>query len=417
MREILSSLDIGSSKIKLVVAEILNGHVNVLCALEEQSRGVKKGAIYNPDETEYAIKKILKKAEETLGVKVTKTVVSVNEDSCDFKIGEAEIDIQEEGEVSSSIIQKVLQQSITGGLTPGNEIVTIIPIRYKVDDVATISTKGIKGKSLQVKTVIVSVPKREIYGVAKILEKCNCSVVDVMIPSMGAYYANRSYLAEKSQSLIKESTGIVIDIGAEVTNIGVINKGIIINNNVLPLGGNLVDQDLSFIYKLDNQVAKEVKETFALANKRNASVKTTKDVVNTLGEKITLNQYEVSEVCMSRVHEMLNTVKNEINYLTKKEISYIIITGGLSEFKGFNLEVESVFGPLAKIGKVNVIGARDNKFACAIGMIKYFDEKLGLRDKEFSILSQDDLDVLSGSNQDKSNSSLLNRVFGKFFDN
>jgi cell division protein FtsA len=238
-----------------------------------------------------------------------------------------------------------------------------------------------------------------------------------MIPSMGAYYANRSYLAEKSQSLIKESTGIVIDIGAEVTNIGVINKGIIINNNVLPLGGNLVDQDLSFIYKLDNQVAKEVKETFALANKRNASVKTTKDVVNTLGEKITLNQYEVSEVCMSRVHEMLNTVKNEINYLTKKEISYIIITGGLSEFKGFNLEVESVFGPLAKIGKVNVIGARDNKFACAIGMIKYFDEKLGLRDKEFSILSQDDLDVLSGSNQDKSNSSLLNRVFGKFFDN
>ena len=63
MREILTSLDIGSSTVKLVVSEVLNGNTNILCALEEQSRGVKKGAIYNPDELEYIIKKILKKAE------------------------------------------------------------------------------------------------------------------------------------------------------------------------------------------------------------------------------------------------------------------------------------------------------------------------------------------------------------------
>ena len=417
MREILSSLDIGSSKIKLVCAEVLNGNTNVLCALDEPSRGVKKGAICNPDETEYAIKRIFKKAEENLGVKIGKTIVSVNEDSCDFKIGEAQIDIGEDGEVTASSIQKVLQQSITGGVAPGNEIVTIIPIKYKVDDTATINPKGMKGVSLQVKTVIVSVPKREIYGIAKILERCNCEVIDVMIPSMGSFYAYKEYLDEKNPSLIKENTGVVIDFGAEVTNISVINKGIIINNNVLSIGGNLVDQDLAFIYKLEFDKAKEIKEKFALANKRNASVKTMQDVVNTLGEKITLNQYEVTEVCMSRLHEMLNMTKNEINYLTKKEISYIIITGGLSEFKGFSLEVESVFGPLAKVGKINIIGARDNKYACCIGMIKYFHEKLKLRDKEFSMLESDELEQLSGSGAGKNSSSVLNKVFGIFFDN
>ena len=417
MREILSSLDIGSSKIKLVVAEVLNGNTNVLCALDEQSRGVKKGAIYNPDETEYAIKKILKKAEENLGLKINKIIVSVNEDSCDFTIGEAQIDIQEDGEVTPSAIQKVLQQSIAGNMVPGNEIVTIIPIKYKVDERSTINPKGMKGVSLQVKTVIVSVPKREIYTVAKILEKCNCDVVDVMIPSMGAYYAHKEYLESKSATLIKENTGVVIDIGAETTNIAVINKGIIINNNVLAIGGNLVDQDLAFIYKLELDKAKEVKEKFALANKRNASAKNMQEAVNTLGEKVSLNQYEVTEVCMSRLHEMLNQAKNEINYLTKKEISYIIITGGLSEFKGFSLEVESVFGPLAKIGKINIIGARDNKYANSIGMIKYFDEKLKLRDKEFSIFTSEDLDKLSGSDHNKNNTSVLNKVFGIFFDN
>ena len=75
------------------------------------------------------------------------------------------------------------------------------------------------------------------------------------------------------------------------------------------------------------------------------------EVVNNLGEKIKIDQYELSSLMMSRLHEMLNIVKNEINYLTKKEISYIIVSGGLSEQRDFDIEVESVFGPIAFIGK------------------------------------------------------------------
>ena len=416
MREILSSLDIGSSKIKLVVAEMLNDSTNILCALDEPSRGVKQGAIVNPDEVEYAIKRLLKRAEENLGVKVSKFIVAVNESTCDFAIGEAEIDIQEEGEVNASSIQKVLQQSFKGNVVQGNEIVAIVPIKYKVDDVSTLNPKGIKGSSLQVKTVIVSVPKREIYDVAKIVERCGCEVVDITIPSIAAFYGHKDYMMDKYSSLINEATGIIVDIGASTTNLGVVNKGIIINNKVLEMGGNLVDQDLSFIYKVDLDKAKEIKEQFALANKRNASVKSSEEVVNTLGEKIIINQYEVTEVVMSRLHEMLNIAKNEINHLTNKEISYIIITGGLSEFKGFSLEVESVFGPLAKIGKINIVGARDNKYAVSVGMIKYFDEKLKLRDKQYSIFNQEELETLSGTGK-KSGNNVLNKVFGMFFDN
>ena len=171
MRKILTSLDIGSSSIKLVVSEVLNGNTNILCALEESSRGVKKGVINNPDELEYVIKKILKKGEEILGIKINKLIINVCEDTCDFKIGEAQIDITEEGEVTASSIQKVLQQSLAGNLPQGNELVTIIPIVYKVDDNKTKNPKGMKGSSFQVKSVIVSIPKKEIYTVAKIIEK------------------------------------------------------------------------------------------------------------------------------------------------------------------------------------------------------------------------------------------------------
>lgn len=61
MRQIIASMDIGSSKIKLVVAELKDDGLNILCAIDEDSRGVVKGEIIEPDDTVYAIKKLLKK--------------------------------------------------------------------------------------------------------------------------------------------------------------------------------------------------------------------------------------------------------------------------------------------------------------------------------------------------------------------
>lgn len=61
MRQIIASLDIGSSKIKLVVAELKEEGINILCAIDEESRGIQHGEIVEVDDTVYAIKKLLKK--------------------------------------------------------------------------------------------------------------------------------------------------------------------------------------------------------------------------------------------------------------------------------------------------------------------------------------------------------------------
>ena len=412
MREIISSLDIGSTKIKLVVAEIIDNRLNVLCAIDEESRGVKKGSIVEPAETEYAIKKILKRAEEVLGIKVTKTIVSVAEDNAAFKIGEATVTItSEDQEIQPSDVVRALQASVKDKVDKNMELVTVIPIMFKVDEQKTRMPARMQGSKLSVKSVVVSVPKKDVYLAAKTLEKCGVEVIDIMIPSIGSAYAHKN---ETTDTL----TGIVIDVGGETTKVAVFNKGIIINNLVIPYGGKQVDNDIAFIYKLNEEQSIKIKENFALANKKNASTKENEYLINSLGENISINQYEVSEVVMSRLHEMLNVAKNEINYLTKKEISYIIITGGLTEIKDFSLEVESVFGKSAQVGKINIVGVRDNKYASAIGMIRYYDSKLKLREKDYSIFNQDELDILSGNSGKKnSGDSVFGKVFGIFFDN
>ena len=85
----------------------------------------------------------------------------------------------------------------------------------------------------------------------------------------------------------------------------------------------------------------------------------------------------------------------------------------------FVLEVESVFGKIAYVGKIPIVGVRDNKYAACVGMIKFYDTKLKLRDKEFSIFNQDELDILTGNTETKKskNENVFSKVFGIFFDN
>ena len=113
MRQIIASMDIGSAKIKIAVAELKEDGLNILCAMDEESRGISKGEIIEPDETVYAIKKLLKRVEEFLGVKISKMLVTINEDRAMFKIGEASIQILENAnEIMASDVIKVLQASV-----------------------------------------------------------------------------------------------------------------------------------------------------------------------------------------------------------------------------------------------------------------------------------------------------------------
>lgn len=413
MREIIASIDVGSHLIKLIVAEILNNKMNILCALEEESRGVKNGMIVEPVEVEYALKRLLNQAEEKLNTPITKAIVNVPESETIFKIGEASLTITEEDkEVTGEYVQKVLQMSVKGNVDEGFDLVTVIPIMFKVDDRKTKIPKGMKGNSLSVKSVVISSPKKDICLIAKSLEKCGVEVSDIMIPSIGTFFAHKTEDMETN-------TGAVIDIGYDTTKVAIINKGIIINNLVMDTGTKNIDNDISFVYKLNINDASKVREELGLASRKHARAQESIEVVNNLGEKVKIDQYELSSLMMSRLHEMLNIVKNEINYLTKKEISYIIVSGGLSEQRDFDIEVESVFGPIAFIGKNDYIGARNNKFASSIGMIKYFDSKLKLRDKDFSVFSDDDLESLvsNGNKKAMTGDSILGKVFGIFFDN
>ena len=77
----------------------------------------------------------------------------------------------------------------------------------------------------------------------------------------------------------------------------------------------------------------------------------------------------------------------------------------------------NVFNKNGKIGKINNLGARDNSYSVALGMLKYFNSKLLLRNREFSSLTEEEIDAMCTiSEKNTSKNSLISRVVGYFFD-
>ena len=239
----------------------------------------------------------------------------------------------------------------------------------------------------------------------------NVTVVDTTVGPIGDYYEFKN---------VKNSgeVGAVINVGASKTTVAIFNKGIITGCEVIDMGGEAIDYDLGYVYKINRKDALYLKESIALADKTNAQPSESILLDNKNGEKIKINQFDASEIVMGRLEELLNLAKKQINLLTKKEISYIIVTGGVTEIADFKNIMNYVFKD-AEVGTVVEIGARHNKFSTCVGLIKYYDSRLRLRNRDFSIFSINEQEELSGIHRkvNISDDSLLGKLFGYFFDN
>ena len=413
MRRIIASLDVGSNSIKLVVGEIFKKKLNIIAAVDVPSRGIKKGYVINPESATEAIKDLFDKAEHIIGLKVTKVIVNVPAFSTDCFISEGEIKITNEDKViTSTDINNCMNVATKDAVSPNMLLVSSVPTVFKVNGEITKNPLNMVSDKLSGKFVLVTVPKKNLNGIGYCLQKIGVEVVDLSISPLGDYY-------EFKEDRYNKEVGAVVNIGDATTTISIFNKGVLTACDVLEVGGSSIDSDLSYVYKLTKNDARMIKEKLALAHDRMAQPSESIIVTDRLGEKVKINQYNVSEVVKSRIEDMLNLIKKQINHLTKKEISYIIVSGGLTEIDDFDIILDEICGPSAIAKNVSEIGVRDNKYSVAVGTIKYYNQRLKLKNRDFSIFSIDDQEELSGLTKrtNISEGSLLGKLFGYFFDN
>lgn len=414
MRKVIASIDMGSNSLKLVVGEFFRNKLNILAVSECVSEGIRYGFVTDPELVIESLKEVFKKAEDMVGLPIKKVIASVPSQNATLEISEGKTTIDREDHLVRSIdIIRAMQAASYNKIELERELASIIPISFKLNEEEVVANPLEKeAESLKVKTVLATVPKQNAHPLIECIEKLGVEVIDISLTSQG------DYACLKNQSM-KNDTGVIINMGSDTTTISVFNKGVLLNTTVLELGGKNIDNDIAYVYKLTKTDAKNIKEKLSLAHNRLANPSTKMELTNKLGENVVIDQYEVSSIASSRLEEILKMAKKEINLLTKKEIHYIMITGGVTEMPDFSLVVESVFGHHAKIAAVTDLGARNNKYSAAVGLIKYYENKLRLRNKEFSIFDLESQEELGGVGKklNFSDNSVLGKLFGYFFDN
>lgn len=411
LRKIYASIDIGTNSIKFVVGEYFNHKVHVLASYSIHSEGIKKGLIIDSGLVTDALIKGIKEINSMLGIDIRRVIVNVPDYNANFKRVKGSIDIDGD-EVTASDVNRVIKDSIYNELDDNYELVTTVPISYNIDNEGEISKPiGKKGKKLEFNGIMVSTPKKNIYSVLSVVERAGLEVVDITISGLATYNEIRTPAIDKLD-------GAIIHLGHETTNISIFEEGIIVNTETLQIGGINVEKDIAYVFGVSIFDGRILKEKFASSHKRFSQINERYVVKNTVGEKLKLNQLEVSEVVMSRMVEILNLAKKQIRLLTDKEINYIVLTGGLTEIKSFKNLAYEIFGKDVIIYTVTTLGCRDNKYVNALGMIKYFIDKMESRGKEVSMLSiEEETALVTPNNKLKKDNAIINKIFGNFMTN
>lgn len=409
MKKIYTSVDIGSDAIKIVVCEFFKNRLNLLAATSVKSKGIKKGVIVSIEQAKESLLKALAEIEQMIGVQIKRIIVSVPSYFAEYLYAEGEIPLKNQIVGNKEVI-KVLQKAVQPKMNPLHELVTVIPIDFKIDDQKLIKDpKGLRGNTLTTRAVMITTPKKNIYSVLSLIESIGVEVVDISLNNIGDIYAFKTPTMENQ-------VGGIINIGSEATSVSLYNKGIVVKSSIIGLGGTNIDNDISYIYNINNNQARLIKENFALAHKIYASANDFMEIKTKSKEIINVNQFEVSEIVMARIEEILKLAKKEINILTNQQIQYIIITGGISNMEHINYIADEVFGKNVVIGDIKLVGVRDNVYSSALGNIIYFINKLKLRGSNYTMFTEEEIDNISTIKKSLiNNETMLGKVFGYFW--
>ncbi len=407
MKKIYTAIDIGSDTIKFVVGEYFKNKLNILATYEQKAKGIRKGLIVDPNLAINSIKDGIKEINNNLGIDIKKVIVGVPSYNAKFMFVTSEIEITGDA-ITTDDVNNLIKASVYSKVEQDYELITVLPLTFLIDGEKETKVVGKTGNKLEIKGIMISAPKKNVYSVLSVMEGAELEVVDITVSALGDYYEVRNDNLDKN-------IGAIINLGHETTNVSVFSRGKLMNTETIQLGGINVDKDLAYMFNINVFDAREIKEKFASSHKRFIALNDVYEVKNTAGEVIKLNQIEVTEIVMDRLAELLRLAQKQILLLTKQNISYIVITGGLTEIRAFKNLVYEILGKDVIIYTEDTLGARNNKYTTSIGMIKYFIDKMEVRGKEYSMIDEQDEELLiNPNNKNSKGKASITKIFGNF---
>jgi cell division protein FtsA len=351
-KEIIVGLDIGTTKICVIVARKNEfGKIDILGMGKSESEGVSRGVVTNIQKTVEAIKDAVNQAASRSNVDIK--VVHVGIAGQHIKSlrhrgiivrtnGEDEI-----GQVDVNRLDEDMHRLV---MNPGEEIIHVIPQEYIVDSESGIKDPiGMAGVRLEGNFHIITGQITAAKNIHRCVNKAGLTVADLILEPIASCEA---VLTEEE----KEAGVALIDIGGGTTDIAIFQDGIIRHTAVIPLGGNIITEDIKEGCAVMRKQAEALKVKFGCALADEAKENEIIAIPGLRGrDPREISVKNLSYIIQARVEEIFEHVYYEIKCsgYEKKLIAGIVITGGGAQLKHLAQLVEYVTGLDARIGFPN----------------------------------------------------------------
>lgn len=370
--EIIVGLDVGTTKICVVVAKIAEGKVNIIGIGSHPSTGLRKGVVVNMDSTVNSIKKAVEEAELMAGIKIDACVVGVAGAHVKSLGSNGVVAIREK-EVTQEDITRATDAAKAVRISADRKIIHVIPQEYIVDDQDGIRDPvGISGVRLEVKVHIVTGSVSAEQNIIKCCRLAGLEVDEVIL----------NQLASSEATLTPEEKEIgvaLVDMGGGTADIAVYSTGSIKYTSILSLGGHNITNDIAIGLRTPLEEAEKIKKKYGSAYATMVSTDEQIDVPSVGGRKPrTLKRKTLADIIEPRAEEICGLVAEEIRRSGYEKLlaSGVVLTGGCANLEGIVELAEGVFNlptrrgdPIGISGLADVV--RNPIYATAVGLILY----------------------------------------------
>ncbi|HGH7860259.1 TPA: cell division protein FtsA [Streptococcus agalactiae] len=363
-----TGLDIGTSSIKVLVAEFIANEMNVIGVSNVPSSGVKDGIIIDIEAAATAIKEAVKQAEEKAGITIDKINVGLPANLLQIEPTQGMIPVPNESkEIKDEDVESVVKSTLTKSITPEREVISLIPLEFIVDGFQGIrDPRGMMGIRLEMRGLIYTGPTTILHNLRKTVERAGIKVEHVVIAPLALA---KSVLNEGE----REFGATVIDMGGGQTTVASMRNQELQYTNIYSEGSDYVTKDISKVLRTTVEIAEALKFNFGQANVEEASTSDTVQV-NVVGneEPVEITESYLSQIISGRIRQILEHVKQDLGRGRLLDLpGGIILVGGGAIMPGVVEVAQQIFGTRVKLHVPNQVGIRNPMFANVISIVDY----------------------------------------------
>src|SRR5690625_82949 len=377
--ELLVSLDIGTTEIKVIIGEVQSDSVNIIGVGTAKSRGMRKGAIVDIDETVFSIKRAIEQAEHMVDMQIDRVIVSVNGHHVQLHSCHGVVAVQNENrEIDNEDVKRVIDGAQVMSIPPEREIIDIIPKQFVVDGQDEITDpRGMIGVRLEMEGTIITCSKTILHNILKCVERANLHISDICLQPIAA---GAIALSKDERNL-----GVaLIDIGGGCTTISIFENDHLVATTVIPLGGDNITKDISIGLRTSTEEAEEIKINYGHAYYETALEDETFEVtVIGSNQKEVYNQLQISDMIEARLEEIYELSYREIRRMGYQDLpGGFVLTGGTMKIDGSLDLAQEIFHSNARIAIPDYIGVREPQFTVGVGTIQFAYRNAKIQGKE-----------------------------------